>query len=194
MGSRKGRLPQGAGGRGALETGHYTFLINPATVAYGFAQDGDIVNLDYDKGFAKIDTNTTQAGEGSSSAAATADETPLAWFDSYEFPVNVTDKDVEKGVSINAPKDMTVDESFSPIATLNFTTYTFDFNKRTYTVKGDWSSSNTSVLSVGADGAVKAVGPGTATVTVTSQGKSWTSSTITVTQSLDAVAAVSGQR
>lgn len=89
---------------------------------------------------------------------------------------------------------MTVDESFSPIATLSFTTYTFDFNKRTYTVKGDWSSSNTSVLSVGADGAVKAVGPGTATVTVTSQGKSWTSSTITVTQPLDAVAAVSGQR
>ena len=156
MGSRKGRLPQGAGGRGALETGHYTFLINPATVAYGFAQGGDIVNLNYDKGFAKIDTNTTQAGEGSSSVATTADETPLAWFDSYEFPVNVTDKDVEKGVSINAPKDMTVDESFSPIATLNFTTYTFDFNKRTYTVKGDWSSSNTSVLSVGADGAVKA--------------------------------------
>lgn len=42
LGSRKGRLPQGAGGRGALETGHYTFLINPATVDYGFAQGGDI--------------------------------------------------------------------------------------------------------------------------------------------------------
>ena len=62
------------------------------------------LNLDYDKGLAKIDTNTTQAGEGSSSAAAAADETPLAWFDEYEFPVNVTDKDAEKGVSINAQR------------------------------------------------------------------------------------------
>lgn len=112
-------------------------------VAYGFAQGGDIVNLDYCKGFAEIDTNAIQAGEGSSSSAAAADETPLAWFDAYEFPVNVTEKDVEKDVSINAPKSISVGGGFSPTATLDFATNTLAFNQRTYTIKGEWSSSNT---------------------------------------------------
>lgn len=137
-------------------TGHYTFLINPFYKEYGFAV-----------------CDTVAAGEGNGYYASYNDPDHFNLQGTFDFPVSVTSDELDQGVDSNVPETIAEGSSFSPTATLRFTTRKFYYGEDTYQVHGTWSSSNPSVLAVSSDGSVRAVGEGTATLTLSSQGKTW---------------------
>lgn len=146
-------------------TGHYVFLIDPQYKEYGF---GACLG--------------TQAGEAISSRLSN-DSTHFNLKGTFEFPVGVSNVEVNQGVNMNFPTTMDVGYTFTPTATLKFTTVdqAIVAGIDTYQIHGTWTSSDSSVLSVSSDGTVKAVGAGTATLTLASQGRTWTQ-TVQVTR------------
>ncbi|WP_368018398.1 hypothetical protein [Olsenella sp. AGMB03486] len=137
-------------------TGHYYFLINPANKEYGFGVCGEAA-----------------AGEAAQEGSLTNDSAHFNLKGTYEFPVAVSDDVLNKGVNANVPSTMKVGDSFTPTATLVFTTREWPSGTDTYQIHGTWTSSDSSVLTVASDGTVTAAGAGTATLTLTSQGKTW---------------------
>ncbi len=137
-------------------TGHYYFLINPANKEYGFGVCGEAA-----------------AGETAQDGFLTNDPTHFNLKGTYDFPVAVSDDVLNKGINTDVPSTMKVGDSFTPTATLVFTTSEWPSGKDTYQIHGTWTSSDASVLSVASDGTVTAAGAGTATLTLTSQGKTW---------------------
>ena len=123
-----------------------------------------------------------QAGEAAGSGDLSNDSTHFDLKGTFDFPVSVTETYVSQGVNANVPSSMEVGDSFTPTATLVFTTKNWISDPDTYQIHGTWTSYDSSVLSVSSDGAVKAVGAGTATLTLASQGKTWTY-TVQVTKS-----------
>lgn len=149
-------------------TGHYTFLINPSNKEYGFAVCG-----------------AAASGETAGSYDLANDPTHFNLKGTYEFPVAASDDELNQGVNANVPSSISAGDSFTPTVILTFTTNNWDVGSGvdTYQIHGAWTSSDSSVLVVNSDGSVTAKGAGTATLTLTSQGKTW-SYTIKVDQSI----------
>ena len=147
-------------------TGHYTFLIDPSNEEYGFAVCG-----------------AASSGETTSSYDLANDVTHFNLKGTYDFPVAVSDDELNQGVNANVPSSMSAGDAFTPTAELVFTTgdWTAAPWIDTYKIHGTWTSSDSSVLVVNSDGSVTAKGAGTATLTLASQGKTW-QYTVKVTQ------------
>lgn len=149
------------------ETGHYTFLIDPGYTEYGFAYCDD-----------------TASGEGARQYDVSGDPTHFNLSGTFDFPVSVSESELDQGVTLGVPSTMVVGDSSSLSATLVFTTSTWwSGDKTTYQVQGTWSSSDPSAASVSSGNTLVAVGAGSSAVTLSSQGKSW-SSTVNVYQKI----------
>ena len=171
------------------EWSDYAFLINPSYAAYGFAKTAtDSVGSD-------IIVNSIVVAEA---GYGTNDTSEFALSGTYDFPINVTTDAINQGVFFEAPgatiegmdipKTLNIGESYPVSAYLNYRENGLDIERWLY-LGGDWTSSDPSVLTVTcngttADGTVTARSAGTATITVTTQGRSWTSAPIRVTQTI----------
>ena len=141
--------------------GHYEELINPDFQYYGFA------------GSSAAYYGTVFAGEASDSALGGSSPTNLDG--TFTFEVNMSDEHMDQGVTWNAPDTMIAGTSKAASVKLKYA------NGR-YELRGTWTSSNPSVISVDDNGTLHAKAPGTATITVNRQSYSF-SKQITVTLS-----------
>ena len=141
--------------------GHYEELINPDFQYYGFA------------GSSAAYYGTVFAGEASDSALGGSSLTNLDG--TFTFEVNMSDEHMDQGVTWNAPDTMIAGTSKAASVKLKYA------NGR-YELRGTWTSSNPSVISVDDNGTLHAKAPGTATITVNRQSYSF-SKQITVTLS-----------
>ena len=141
--------------------GHYEELINPDFQYYGFA------------GSSAAYYGTVFAGEASDSALGGSSPTNLDG--TFTFEVNMSDEHMDQGVTWNAPDTMITGTSKAASVKLKYA------NGR-YELRGTWTSSNPSVISVDDNGTLHAKAPGTATITVNRQSYSF-SKQITVTLS-----------
>ena len=141
--------------------GHYEELINPEYQYYGFA------------GSSAAYYGTVFAGEASDSALG--DSSPTNLDGTFTFEVNMSDEHMDQGVTWNAPDTMIAGTSKAASVKLKYA------NGR-YELRGTWTSSNPSVISVDDNGTLHAKAPGTATITVNRQSYSF-SKQITVTLS-----------
>ena len=141
--------------------GHYEELINPDFQYYGFA------------GSSAAYYGTVFAGEASDSALGGSSPTNLDG--TFTFEVNMSDEHMDQGVTWNAPDTMIAGTSKAASVKLKYA------NGR-YELRGTWTSSNPSVISVDDNGTLHAKTPGTATITVNRQSYSF-SKQITVTLS-----------
>ena len=139
--------------------GHYEELINPDFQYYGFA------------GSSAAYYGTVFAGEASDSALGGSSPTNLDG--TFTFEVNMSDEHMDQGVTWNAPDTMIAGTSKAASVKLKYA------NGR-YELRGTWTSSNPSVISVDDNGTLHAKAPGTATITVNRQSYSF-SKQITVT-------------
>ena len=141
--------------------GHYEELINPDFQYYGFA------------GSSAAYYGTVFAGEASDSALGGSSPTNLDG--TFTFEVNMSDEHMDQGVTWNAPDTMIAGTSKAASVKLKYA------NGR-YELRGTWTSSNPSVISVDDNGTLHAKAPGTATITVNRQSYSF-SKQLTVTLS-----------
>lgn len=133
-------------------TGHYVALITPENRYYGFA------------GASGMRYGTTWSGEMSATLQGTQTATNLKG--TYEFSVNVSADKLAQGVSVELPGQLKMGQQAQAKAKLAY------MGGR-YELRGGWSSSNPAVLSVDANGTVTAHNEGTARITISAQGQSF---------------------
>ena len=92
--------------------------------------------------------------------------------DTYDFPLNVSSDIMNQDINPGLPMEMAVGESIKPTVKLNYTQTSYG-GTRDFTLRGTWTSSDSSVLSVSSDGTITAKGVGTAVLTYTSDGMTW---------------------
>ncbi|RYQ08129.1 internalin A, partial [Bifidobacterium pseudolongum subsp. globosum] len=151
-------------------TGHYLQLIHPGRRCYGFASGSA-----YRYG-------TAFAGETTSKEPQ--DGAPTNLYGTFDFEVNISEDRLNQGVTLDVPASMNVGASHKAMAKLKY------MDGR-YELRGTWTSSDPSVLSVESGGALKALKSGRATVTLSSQGKSY-STTVSVVVPVSSVSVSGG--
>lgn len=134
------------------QTGHYVQLIDPDRRWYGFGQG------------TSPDWGHVFAGESSTSVPAGDSQTPTGWQGDFDVEVNVSDALLNQGVVSNLPMAMDAGATAQARATLMYLSGRYEF-------RGTWTSSDSSVAGVTADGQFKALRAGHATITVSGQGK-----------------------
>lgn len=133
-------------------TGHYVALITPENRYYGFA------------GASASTYGSVWSGEMSATLQGTQAATNLKG--TYEFSVNVSADKLAQGVSVELPGQLKMGQQAQAKAKLAY------MGGR-YELRGGWSSSNPAVLSVDANGTVTAHNEGTARITISAQGQSF---------------------
>ncbi len=133
-------------------TGHYVALITPENRYYGFA------------GASASTYGSVWSGEMSATLQGTQTATNLKG--TYEFSVNVSADKLAQGVSVELPGQLKMGQQAQAKAKLAY------MGGR-YELRGGWSSSNPAVLSVDANGTVTAHNEGTARITISAQGQSF---------------------
>lgn len=133
-------------------TGHYVALITPENRYYGFA------------GASGTRYGTTWSGEMASTLQGSQTATNLKG--TYEFSVNVSADKLAQGVSVELPSQLKMGQQAQAKAKLAY------MGGR-YELRGGWTSSNPAVLSVDANGTVTAHNEGTARITISAQGQSF---------------------
>ena len=151
-------------------TGHYTFLVNPKYRYYGFA------GCDYHE--------WGGVWAGQAAVRLQDSQTPLNLKGAYEFSMNVSEDRLNQGVTLDVPASMDAGASHKAMAKLKY------MDGR-YELRGAWTSSDPSVLSVESGSILKALKPGRATVTLSSQGKSY-STTVSVVVPVSSVSVSGG--
>lgn len=136
-------------------TGHYVALITPENRYYGFA------------GASGARYGTTWSGEMASTLQGSQTATNLKG--TYEFSVNVSADKLARGVSVELPSQLKMGQQAQAKAKLAY------MGGR-YELRGGWTSSNPAVLSVDANGTVTAHNEGTARITISAQGQSFSTS------------------
>ncbi|PKU90478.1 internalin [Bifidobacterium pseudolongum subsp. globosum] len=136
-------------------TGHYVALITPENRYYGFA------------GASGMRYGTTWSGEMASTLQGSQTATNLKG--TYEFSVNVSVDKLAQGVSVELPSQLKMGQRAQAKAKLAY------MGGR-YELRGGWTSSNPAVLSVDANGTVTAHNEGTARITISAQGQSFSAS------------------
>ena len=136
-------------------TGHYVALITPENRYYGFA------------GASGMRYGTTWSGEMASTLQGSQTTTNLKG--TYEFSVNVSVDKLAQGVSVELPSQLKMGQQAQAKAKLAY------MGGR-YELRGGWTSSNPAVLSIDANGTVTAHNEGTARITISAQGQSFSAS------------------
>lgn len=124
-------------------TEHYTMLVDPYYKSYGFAGSSASIY------------GTAWSGEGSYRVEDDQSATNLKG--TYDFSIAVGLEQLNQGAYVNIPEVMKAGQSVKAVPLLAYQ------NGR-YELLGTWESTNPSVVSVDANGNVRAVGAGTASV------------------------------
>ncbi len=135
-------------GQSHSETGHYVMLVNPDAKWYGFGV-----------------LNGVAAGEASWETVNQS-QAPTNWSGTKTVEVNVSNALIGQGVTSNLPGTMSTGQKVAAVARLKYMNGRYHFS-------GTWTSSNPSVASVSNGNVVTAHKTGTATISVSGQGKTY---------------------